>query len=82
MTQEDEDFLATPLSKDVDDIPDNPYVSNPYHGNILPGTAAGLKLYLAATNPVEESKQISLSTKNCLEIKTFLKQAGSNFGWD
>jgi len=29
-----------------DEIVDDPFVSNPYHGEIYPGTSTGSKLYL------------------------------------
>ena len=61
---------------------DNPYVTNPYHGNILPGTSTGSKLYLAATKQLEESKRLDLSIENAIAIKSAITQASNNFGWD
>ena len=61
---------------------DNPYVTNPYHGDILPGTSNGSKLYLAATKPLEESKRLDLSIENAIVIKSVLTQAANTFGWD
>ena len=80
MTLEEVDTSINLSSKEVKAVIDNPYVSNPYHDVILPGTATGLTLYLVATKSIKESKRMSLSTKECLEIKTLLKQAGSPFG--
>ena len=61
---------------------DNPYVTNPYHGDILPGTSNGSKLYLAATKPLEESKRLEFSIENAIVIKSVLAQALNNFGWN
>ena len=61
---------------------DNPYVTNPYHGDILPGTSNGSKLYLAATKPLEESKKMELSIENAIAIKSLLIQTSNTFGWD
>jgi hypothetical protein len=61
---------------------DNHYVTNPYHGNILPGTSNGLKLYVAMTKPLKESKRMELSIKNAIVIKSVLIQALNTFGWD
>ena len=61
---------------------DNPYVTNPYHGDILPGTSNGSKLYLAATKALEESKRLDLSIENAIAIKSAITQASNNFGWD
>ena len=64
----------------ADTIVDDPFISNPYHGEIYPSTSAGSKLYLTATKPVEESKKVELSIENSILIKSMLTQAASNFG--
>ena len=76
----DEDHDSASSSA-ADAIVDDPFVSNPYHGEIYPGTSAGLKLYLTAMKPVEESKKVELSIENSILIKSMLTQAASNFGW-
>ena len=73
--------MTNSSSKEAKAIVGSPYVSNSYQGVILPSTVNGLKLYLAATKPLKESKRISHHTKNCLESKTLLKQTGRTFGW-
>ena len=59
------------------------YILNPYQGDILPGTAAGAKLFVAATRGiVEESKRLQLSLDNALEIKEHCMKASHLYGWD
>ena len=65
------------LSKDTDSVApsapdaivDNPFVSNPYHGDIYPGTATGSKLYLTVTKPVKQNKKVELSIEYSIMIK-------------
>ena len=60
---------------------ENPYVINPYYGNIFPGTAAGAKLYSTATRGVNGDKKFDLTPENAINIRTATQQAASLYGW-
>ena len=63
-------------------IVDNPFVTNPCHDQIYPGTTNGSKLYLTATKSLEESRKVELSIENSIAIRSMLTQASNNFGLD
>ncbi len=60
----------------------NPYLLNPFEGKILPGTAAGSKLYLTATKEEQDkSKRFSLTALDQTEFRASLELATQSFGW-
>ena len=59
------------------------YILNPYQGNILPGTASGVELCVAATKGInDKSKRLPLSLDNALEIKEHCMKASHTYGWE
>ena len=59
------------------------YILNPYQGNILTGTVSGAKLSVAATKVIaDESKRLTVSLDNALEIKEHCMKASHIFGWE
>ena len=57
---------------------DNPFITNPYHGQIYPDTTNGSKLYLATMKSLKDSKKVELSTKNAIANRSMLTQASNN----
>ena len=59
------------------------YILNPYQGNILTGTVSGEKLSVAATKVIaDESKRLTVSLDNALEIKEHCMKTTHIFGWE
>ena len=55
------------------------FITNPYHGNINPGTTDGQKLYLKAT--AERSERLTIKQEKVKEIIAAFEKDSRSFGW-
>ena len=55
------------------------YLTNPFFGEINPGTTEGAKLYNKATAAPEE--KLSVQQKNAKDVLSRFETDASNFGW-
>ena len=57
------------------------FYANPYHGNINPSDATGLKLFQAATKPRDDADRLSCKLTTAQEFLDAMKEDSLNFGW-
>ena len=57
------------------------YVTDPYYGNINPGTKEGQALFIAATKDFPAEKQLKITQSNARFIVDQFKQLSQSFGW-
>ena len=55
------------------------YLTNPFHGDINPGTTEGAKLYNIAIKAPEE--KLCIAQKNARAIHAAFEEDANNFGW-
>ena len=57
-------------------------LTNPFEGDINPGSAAGSKLYLKATESLSEKERFECETKNAHKILQAFNRDASKFCWN
>jgi len=58
------------------------YQVNPFRGDINPGTAEGLRLFLKATAQLDEEERYGLKPDNAKALMDHLLQASNRFRWN
>jgi len=58
------------------------FVTDPYQGNINPGSSDGAKLYKTATEALSDGKKIEIILKNAHQLLRQLIDDANKFGWE